>query len=381
MTASGASDDRVYWADTSKGLIILIIVLSHGALFVEGAGYPQATLRNAIGAVTPVGMPLFFMISGMFSRRYLDGSWSGFWNGRLKALLWVLLIWIPIDWLLFSIFPNFRDPTHGKHLWQMLTAWIFPSSYLWFIWSLGAYSLLAKILGRRHAKIWGALALAATLAMLGLTTWHLDHYGLHLLARDYYLRGALSFFFYFYFGYVCRDIILRAATLPAMPTAIAAIAGYGVLAWVASRVTGVAPGAAIKFVAVGVGMIGAIYLGKSLAIRRDTRRFFGRLGQMTLPIYLTHLLFMMPLAYWLARLDSPYLHGSGVALAIAVSIIGILGSVAITQLALALKLSFFFFPPQLRLFDRIGALFGRDGTAQNAGGEAQRDAPGAEARS
>ncbi|TGX53501.1 acyltransferase [Sphingomonas gei] len=377
MTGTGGDDDRVYWADTAKGLIILIIVLSHGGLFVEGAGYPQATLRNAIGAVTPVGMPLFFMISGMFSRRYLDGSWSGFWHGRLKALIWVLLIWIPIDWLLFSIFPNFRDPTHGKHLWQILTAWIFPSSYLWFIWSLGAYSLLAWLLGRRHAKICAAAALAVTLAMLGLTTWHLDHYGLHLLAQDYYLRGALSFFFYFYFGYVCRDLILRAATLPTVPATVVALVGYGVLAWIASTVTSVAPGAVIKFVAVGVGMVGAIYLGKTLGVRRDTRRFFGRLGQMTLPIYLTHLLFMMPLVYWLASLHSPYLLGSGVALAIAVSIISILGSVAITQLAIALNLTFFFFPPKLRLLARIAALFGRGETATDGSGET----PEAEARS
>ncbi|WP_404338494.1 acyltransferase family protein [Sphingomonas sp. MMS12-HWE2-04] len=359
MTRTEGGEDRVYWADTAKGLIILIIVLSHGALFVEGAGYPQAGMRNAIGAVTPVGMPLFFMISGMFSRRYLDGSWSGFWHGRLKALIWVMLIWIPIDWLLYSIFPNFRDPLHGKYLWQLLTAWIFPSSYLWFIWSLGVYSLLAWALGRRHARTWLALSVLVTFAMLGLTTWHLDHYGLHLLAQDYYLRGALSYFFYFYLGYVCRDWIVRAATLPAIPTLIVTLTGYGLLAWIAMMVKGVVPGAAIKFVAIAIGMLGAIYLGKTLALRADTRRFFGRLGQMTLPIYLTHLLFMMPLCYWLAKLHSPFLLQSGVALAIVVSLIGILGSVAITALALSLGLTFFFFPPKLRLFARIDALLGR----------------------
>lgn len=377
MTRSGGDDDRVYWADTAKGLIILIIVMSHGALFVEGAGYPQAGMRNAIGAVTPVGMPLFFMISGMFSRRYLDGNWGAFWHGRLKGLIWVLLVWIPIDWLLFAIFPNFRDPTHGKYLWQLLTAWLFPSSYLWFIWSLGAYSLLAWLLGRGHAKLWLGASVVVTLAMLGLTTWHLDHYGLHRLAQDYYLRGALSYFFYFYIGYVARDAIIRASTLPAIPTLIVSLAGYGLLAWISSMVTGVAPGAAIKFVAIAVGMLGAIYLGKTLAIRVDTRRFFGRLGQMTLPIYLTHLLFMMPLCYWLASLDSDFLRGTGVALAIVVSIIGVLGSVAITALALALRLNFFFFPPKLRLLARIDALMGR-------GGDVKRDPAveddGAEAR-
>lgn len=371
MTESGANEDRVYWADTAKGLIILVIVLSHGALFVEGAGYAQAGLRNAIGFFTPVGMPLFFLISGMFSRRYLDSSWSGFWHGRLKGLIWVLLVWIPIDWLLFSIFPNFRDPTHGKHLWQMLTAWLFPSSYLWFIWSLGAYSLIAKVLGRRHAPVWLAAALVLTLAMLGMTTWHLERYGLTLLAKDYYLRGALSFFFYFYFGYVCRDLIIRSARLPAIPAMVAALAGYGLLAWIASKITGVAPGALVKFVAVSVGMVGAIYLGKSLAIAGTTRRFFGRLGQMTLPIYLTHLLFMMPLAYWLATIESPALHQWGVSLAILVSLAGILGSVVITALALALRLNFFFFPPKLRLFARIGALFGRHEAESEAQAEAR----------
>jgi peptidoglycan/LPS O-acetylase OafA/YrhL len=183
---------------------------------------------------------------------------------------------------------------------------------------------------------------------------------MHLLARDYYLRGALSFFFYFYFGYVCRGPILAAARFPAVPAAVLAITGYGVLAWIASRVAGVVPGAAIRLLAVAVGVIGAIYLGKALAIRSDARRFFGRLGQMTLPIYLTHLLFMMPLVYWLARLHSPALRETGVWLAIAVSGIAIVGSVAITALALALRLNFFFFPPKLRLFARIAALFGRD---------------------
>ncbi|UYY57055.1 acyltransferase family protein [Sphingomonas sp. S2-65] len=339
---------RLHWADTAKGLIILIIVLSHGALFVEGAGYAQAWLRNAIGIFTPVGMPLFFLISGMFSRRHLDGGWGALWHGRLRAILWVLLIWVPIDWMLFALFPNFHDTAHGKYWWQLITAFILPSSYLWFIWSLGAYAILGKVLGRGSPWLWASLAAGVAMAMLGMTTWHLDRYGFHLLASDYYLRGALSYFFYFYAGYAFKPRIVRASRLPPLPAFVVSAVAFIMLALLARLATGVIGGGILRFVAVATGIYGAIFLGEVLASWSGTRRLFGSLGRMTLPIYLTHLLVMVPLAWWLGTLNSPLLHQAGVLTPIIVSIISLAGSVAITALAPRTALKLLFVPPTFR---------------------------------
>lgn len=373
MTVNSAQVERVHWADTAKGFVIALIVLSHGALFSAEAGYPQDALNRAIQFLTPAGMPFFFLISGMFSAKHLDSNWSVFWHRRLKPLLWALLLWIPIDWLLFRFFPNPRHPEHGRYVWQMVEAVLFPSSYLWFLWSLIAYSVIAKVVGRRLPLLWLAIAAGLALAMMGLTTWHLERYGLRSLANDYFLRGAISYFFYFYLGYIFRDTMLRIARLPAVPTAVGGFIAYSAMLWLSTKMTGVATGGLVRFAAVAIGIVGAMGVGRALALNSGTRAVFAWLGQLSLPIYLTHLLFIMPAINGLAAIDSDALRGWGNLLGILVSLLGMAGALAVTMLALRLKLRFFFYPPKLHLTERVRRRLGaRRGDAGEAAAIGER---------
>ncbi|TPG16505.1 acyltransferase [Sphingomonas koreensis] len=338
-------DSRIHWADTAKGLIILVIVAVHVAEHLEGAGYPQRFVRQALDSVTPIGMPFFFMVSGMFSRTYLDGSWRAFWRHRISILSWLLIVWTPIESALFAVIPSFTDPVHPFHLRQIARQLLFPTSYLWFIWSLVVYSLVAKVMGRRgwNAKL--VIASAPTLFLLGFTVWHLHKYGIIWLADNFYARCVLTYFFFFYLGYVQRERILAITSLPVVATMVATLALFGLLFWVTLMPLSIIVGAAVRFAAIAIGIVAAIYTGKSLALDSRVRRLFFGLGALTLPIYLVHLVVLMPIAYWLHGQQSPVLLAMGGGLTLGLTVVCVLLSIGVMAVGARLGLTFVLFPP------------------------------------
>jgi uncharacterized membrane protein YcfT len=336
---------RFAWADAAKGFVILIVVLAHAVQYLESAGYNTGVLRYIITIFQPIGMPMFFMISGMFTGRHMDGSFREFWKHRLRPLVWILLIWVPIDWTLNALFPTPDAPSHGRYLWQIPLGYLLPTSYIWFIWSLAAYSLVAHLLGRRHPWPWLILSFVLCLAMLGLTQWHYEKYGLHILATKFSYHLAMTFFFFFYAGYIFRDRILGIARGPALPILLCSLGSYVVLAHLAQPLTGVAVRAVSSMVIICLGVFSAIHFGRVIASWRPSLRLFSQLGGLSLPIYLLHLLIVLPIAYYLRITKLPQLLPYGAPLALGVATLAVLMAILITLLARRFGLTFLFAPP------------------------------------
>lgn len=81
------SDTRVRWVDSLKGILILLVVVGHFLLKVEGH-YAIETVYRLIYAFH---MPLFVFVSGLLAKRTLDDCGRLRVNKVLTYLFWGLV--------------------------------------------------------------------------------------------------------------------------------------------------------------------------------------------------------------------------------------------------------------------------------------------------
>ena len=89
---------RMAWPDIAKGISILGVVTLHATMAVpEGA---DTTLAKINTLLDPLRMPLFFLVSGLFSTKVLNFTFSQLFARRLWFFLVPYLVWVPVElWL------------------------------------------------------------------------------------------------------------------------------------------------------------------------------------------------------------------------------------------------------------------------------------------
>lgn len=100
MTAAGtAQGSRLAWADTAKGLLIILVVFWHVVLksYLTIDWRIGLPIPGAWGLISdlayPVRMPLFFLISGCFAANAVARPWAAVLRGRVLRFLYLYLLW------------------------------------------------------------------------------------------------------------------------------------------------------------------------------------------------------------------------------------------------------------------------------------------------
>ena len=135
---------RIKWLDIAKGGSIFMVVLYHVTLFTLDSGFEVGPLEQFNTSVGPIRMPLFFLVSGLFSASLIKRDWQVVLTGRFWNLTYLFFLWS----LLFWLFQNFvlselRD-IDPFNISRLLLTWIDPFSSLWFLWALALYTLITK---------------------------------------------------------------------------------------------------------------------------------------------------------------------------------------------------------------------------------------------
>lgn len=301
---------RIRWIDCGKGLIICIIAVQHAALLLGFSHLPSPSVSRVIWALEPIGMPYFFLVSGMFAGKHIRGDWPAMLRDRVIPLLWPMLVWAALGWVVTMAMPASPPFEYKPSFWTVPLTLILPFelSHLWFIWALAAFLIAAKAgeaIGRRKAL---TLALIASVVALAVSPWHFRHHHLQAwLPLWPYVRSAALFFF-FYAGLVWREEILRVSRLPAVPGVIAAAALYGVAVVLAPLwQAGVVYQGFWRFVAGCSGTCGAFFILRGVVRVPVVGEILERIGIIALPVYLSHMLFVMLLVYGVLLLDWPLL--------------------------------------------------------------------------
>lgn len=141
-----SSNQRFVWADSLKGLLILLVVLGHAIQVALGETCESSHLWNLIYSFH---MPAFMAISGFLAfrpdRLYLGGkSLFTTLQRRFRQLIMPFIIWT----VLLFIIKNTGDESNTPILNYIL----YPDKGLWFLWVLFFINVFF-LFGRRMAAV------------------------------------------------------------------------------------------------------------------------------------------------------------------------------------------------------------------------------------
>jgi uncharacterized membrane protein YcfT len=304
-----AARPRLEWADTAKGVCILLVVLWHVIMkhYLQldwRIGVPLPGVWGALGEqLLPLRMPLFFAISGMFAASAITRPWRDVARSRIAKFLYLYALWLLIHTAVFgaaSGLPTDRA-TNALQLLEQLT--ITPSN-LWYLFALALYFAIAKA-GR---KLPLAAMLIPALVLSGIAA-------ADLLPVPGNRGGLYQNLIWFLCGIYFRPAIEALTAKASAGRLAAAAAAYaGALGLVGATGLQNAPGVwpALCAIATVFGFIGAAMLSRWQPVSRP----LAALGRQTLPIYVIH----MPVLAVLHLLLAGPLNGAGRSIQLAVAI-------------------------------------------------------------
>ncbi|MDT0576984.1 acyltransferase family protein [Croceicoccus sp. F390] len=136
---SSAGKERIAWLDIARGASILLVVVFHASIYLDSHGVINPIYWKINNLFAAIRMPLFFGISGLLGVRLLQLDLKAVLL-RKTAMLWYLYtLWTAVHWI-FGLSQN-----KELSLTDLLSSLLFPHQVLWFIWALGIYFLIAKL--------------------------------------------------------------------------------------------------------------------------------------------------------------------------------------------------------------------------------------------
>jgi len=337
MTANGTSaatpgsvpsaGDRVDWVDYAKGICIIMVVMMHSVLGVEAAAGQTGFMHLVVMFAKPFRMPDFFLISGLFVSVVIDRDWRVYLDRKVVHFAYFYVLWVTIQFGFKA--PSFAAESSWAHVGLLyLESFIEPFGTLWFIYLLPIFFVVIKATRRMPPPlIWG---LAALLEMAHVATgW---------TAIDEFCAR----FVYIYSGYIFANYVFA---LSDRARARPHLALTGLALWALVNGSLVALGVSEwPLISIALGLSGAcaiVTLGTLLA-RAHWLTFLRFCGEHSIVIYLA---FFLPMATtrtlllrtgWIADIGT---------ISLIVTVVGVVGALAIWRIALAVGATVLFERP------------------------------------
>jgi len=318
---------RVDWVDYAKGICIVMVVMMHSVLGVELAAGETGFMHVLVAFAKPFRMPDFFLISGLFLSLVIDRDWRTYLDRKMVHFAYFYVVWVTIQFGFKA--PAFAAETSWRDAGLLyLESFVEPFGTLWFIYLLPIFFVVTKLTRRMPQPAIWLVAAALESARISTGWTAIDEF----CAR----------FIYFYSGYLFAPYVFalsdRARNHPAW--ALTALA-----TWVLVNAGLVALGASEwKIVSLVLGFAGAcaiITMGTLLA-RVQWLNVFRFCGEHSIVIYLA---FFLPMAATRTLLLRTGIIPDIGAVSLIVTIAGVIGSLAIWQIALRLGGNFLFERP------------------------------------
>lgn len=318
---------RVDWVDYAKGICIVMVVMMHSVLGVELAAGQTGFMHVAVAFAKPFRMPDFFLISGLFLSLVIDRDWRTYLDRKVVHFAYFYVVWVTIQFGFKA--PAFAAETSWREVGLLyLESFIEPFGTLWFIYLLPIFFVVTKLTRKIPSlAIW---LVAAALETARITTgWTV-------------IDEFCGRFVYFYSGYLLAPYVFvlsdRARKHPAL--ALAALA-----TWALVNAGLVASGASewrIVSLVLGFAGAGAIITTGTLLARAQWLNFLRFCGEHSIVIYLA---FFLPMATTRTLLLRTGIIPDIGTVSLIVTIAGVLGALAIWQVALRANARFLFERP------------------------------------
>jgi uncharacterized membrane protein YcfT len=302
---------RLEWVDAAKGLSIVLVVLHHTVYFLDTSGLAPAPVVAGNEALASLRMPLFFLAAGLFVAGPLAAPWRTLLRKRVAFFLWLYLLWTAIRFTFFAtLVPPEVDPDDSADPMNVVLALLLPGPSMWFLYALALFAVVGKLLRR----VPPAVQLAASGVLSALV-------GAGLLDVDSRWTYMSRFLFFFLLGWHARSSIERLAhassLLKVAGAAVVCVAAAGGAVVLDLRtVPGVAW--ALNCVAVAFGVLFAAWVSRYVIGRPLVA-----LGRRTLPIYLTHMLWLAVIVTGVRLVELPAVAAYALPVVLTIALIGL----------------------------------------------------------
>jgi uncharacterized membrane protein YcfT len=180
----------------AKGLSIFLVVIMYCAASVGEDTGQSGFLHWTIAFAMPFRMPEFFLISGLFLSQVIDRPWRAYADRRAVHYFYFYALWATIH-IVFKIGLVGGDP--AGVLGMLALSIVEPYGVWWFVYMLGVFSLVSKLLHQIKVPAGAALAMAAMLQVASIHT------------GSYLIDQFAAYFVYFLAGYVFAPQLFRIA--------------------------------------------------------------------------------------------------------------------------------------------------------------------------
>jgi uncharacterized membrane protein YcfT len=188
-----SASSRLDSLDLARGVLILLVIFVHsyGHNFTDiaGPGTISKVWDVVVSATKPIRMPAFFLISGFLAKSLIRKDWSTLFKKRINFLMYMYAVWLFISLVAFAYIGYARDlqPVNiFEILYDFVAKIALPYSFLWFLWALSLYNILAK--ATLGLPLWIVLGVAAVIS--GLSEQLADQPSFILRCAVYFLLGA-----------------------------------------------------------------------------------------------------------------------------------------------------------------------------------------------
>jgi uncharacterized membrane protein YcfT len=194
MEAVMKNPTRMAWVDVAKGLSIILVVLMYSAYNTGKYTGEIGFLHYVIGFATPLRMPEFFLISGLFLSQVIARPWRRYADRRVVHYFYFYGLWALI---MIGLKVGTFAHAPGEMARELALAVVEPYGVLWFIYLLGVFGVVTKLLWQFKVPVFVVVPLAAILQMAGVQS------------PSYAVTQFCTYFAYYYIGFVAAPIVFR----------------------------------------------------------------------------------------------------------------------------------------------------------------------------
>jgi len=193
------SATRIGWVDYAKGICIILVVMMHTVDGIENSLSQTGWMREIVDFAKPFRMPDFFLISGLFLSRTINGPFWNYADRKLVHFIYFYLLWLTLQMGILDADVLLSNPIEWGVSW--VKALIQPTNTLWFIHMLAIFYVVSRML-RKVPKL---LVLIAAIALQTFYQFDLIDTGFSAIDR------FANRFVYFWFGYMAAPWIFQFA--------------------------------------------------------------------------------------------------------------------------------------------------------------------------
>ena len=323
-----AAKPRVEWVDYAKGICIILVVMMHSTLGVEKALGTTGHLSAFIEWARPFRMPDFFLISGLFLSRRIDGNWRDYLDKKVIHFGYFYVLWFTIQFAMKG-YGFYQDLGLAGLIQQYALGFIEPFGTLWFIYMLAIFFVVVKI--SRNVSPLLIFAAAAALEIAHIHTgWSLpDEFA--------------SRFVYFFAGYWLSSYVFNATNIMWQRNLLTLMAMLYI--WATGHSFAMLNGVSklpVMSLMLGFAGASAVITTSIVLARSGGLKWLRYFGENSIVIYLAFVLFMAPIRTIAIKLV-PNINPD--VLSLVTTTVSIIGAVALFWVVRNTKMSFLFKRP------------------------------------